>query len=59
MSRMSADEALQRLVDGRLAGVVYILSRERVHPLEVPFTQAIKAVSRWGSDSKDLVAAMQ
>ena len=41
-----------------LAGAVYILSRERVHPIDVPFTQAIKSVSRWGSGSKDLVAAM-
>ena len=40
------------------AGAVYILSRERVHPLDVPFTQAIKSISRWGSGSKDLVAAM-
>jgi uncharacterized membrane protein len=42
-----------------LAGAVYILSRERVHPLDVPFTQAIKAVSRWGAGSKELVAAMK
>jgi hypothetical protein len=42
-----------------LAGAVYILSRERVHPLDVPFTQAIKSISRWGSGSKDLVAAMK
>lgn len=42
-----------------LAGAVYILDRERVHPLEVPFTEAVKAVSRWGAGSKDLVAAMQ
>lgn len=41
-----------------LAGAVYILTRERVHPLDVPFTQAIKTVSRWGSGSKDLVVAM-
>lgn len=41
-----------------LAGAVYILSRERVHPLDVPFAQAIKTVSRWGSGSKELVAAM-
>ena len=40
------------------AGAVYILSRERVHPLDVPFTQAIQSISRWGSGSKDLVAAM-
>jgi uncharacterized membrane protein len=41
-----------------LAGAVYVLSRERVHPLDVPFTQAIKSVSRWGQGSKELVAAM-
>jgi uncharacterized membrane protein len=41
------------------AGAVYILSRERVHPLDVPFTQALKSVSRWGSGSKELVAAME
>jgi len=40
------------------AGAVYILSRDRVHPVDIPFTQAIKTVSRWGSGSKDLVAAM-
>jgi len=42
-----------------LAGAVYVLRRERVHILDVPFTQAIGAVSRWGSGSKDLVAAMR
>ena len=42
-----------------LAGAVYILSRERVHILDVPFTQAIRSISRWGSGSRDLVAAMQ
>jgi len=41
------------------AGAVYILDRARVHPLNVPFTQAIKAVSKWGSGSKELVAAME
>ena len=60
---------IEELADGRftvfvpsvptpLAGAVYILTRDRVHPLDVPFTQAIKTVSRWGSGSKDLVAAM-
>lgn len=42
-----------------LAGAVYILTAERVHPLDVPFTQAIKTISRWGSGSKDLVVAME
>jgi hypothetical protein len=61
---------IEELADGRftvfvpsiptpLAGAVHILSAERVHPLNVPFTQAIKTISRWGSGSKDLVAALE
>jgi uncharacterized membrane protein len=42
-----------------LAGAVYVLSRERVHLVDVPFTQAIQTVSRWGSGAKELVAAMR
>jgi uncharacterized membrane protein len=42
-----------------LAGAVYVLRRERVHILDIPFTQAIRSISRWGSGSKDLVAAMR
>jgi len=42
-----------------LAGAVYVLEQRRVHPLDVPFTQAIQVVSRWGSGAKDLVAAME
>lgn len=42
-----------------LAGAVYVLRRERVHLLDIPFTQAIRTVSRWGAGSKDLVAAMR
>jgi uncharacterized membrane protein len=42
-----------------LAGAVYILRRERVHPLDIPFTSAIQVVSKWGSGSKALVAAMK
>jgi uncharacterized membrane protein len=42
-----------------LAGAVYVLDPSRVHPLDVPFTEALKAVSRWGAGSKDLVAAME
>ena len=61
---------IEELADGRftifvpsvptpLAGAVYILTPERVHILDVPFTQAIQSISRWGSGSKDLVAAMR
>jgi len=42
-----------------LAGAVYILVPERVHPLDVPFTKMLSTVSRWGSGSKDLYAAME
>jgi uncharacterized membrane protein len=41
------------------AGTVYILTAERVHPLNVPFPRALKAVTQWGSGSKELVAAME
>jgi len=61
---------IEELDDGRLtifvpsvptplAGAVYIISRERVHPLDIPFAQAVKSISQWGSGSKELVAAMQ
>lgn len=42
-----------------LAGAVYILDAKRVHPLNVPFTEALKVVSRWGSGAKGLLAAME
>jgi uncharacterized membrane protein len=42
-----------------MAGAIYILAAHRVHPLDVPFTQVLKAVSRWGSGSKELVSAME
>jgi uncharacterized membrane protein len=60
---------IEELEDGRytvfvpsvptpLAGAVYVLDRERVHPANVKFAQAIKTVSRWGAGCKELVAAM-
>jgi uncharacterized membrane protein len=42
-----------------LAGAVYILNAERVHLIDVPFTQAVRSISRWGSGSSELVAAMR
>jgi uncharacterized membrane protein len=42
-----------------LAGAVYVLTSDRVHPVDVAFTQALKTVTRWGAGCKDLVAAMQ
>ncbi len=61
---------IEELEDGRytvfvpsiptpFAGAVFILDRQRVHPLDVPFTDAVRVVSRWGAGAKDLVAAME
>jgi len=41
-----------------LAGAIYILQRTRVHPLDVPLTQALQVVSQWGSGAKRLELAM-
>ena len=61
---------IEELADGRytvfvpsvptpLAGAVYVLDRQRVHPVGVGFAQAIKTLSRWGAGSKDMVAAIE
>lgn len=42
-----------------LAGTVYVLTPERVHPVNVSMAKAIKAVARWGVGSKELVEAMR
>ncbi|MGZ5200360.1 MAG: hypothetical protein ACXWC4_11370 [Telluria sp.] len=42
-----------------MPAAVYVLDRQRVHPLDVPFTEALKVVSRWGSGAKDLVESME
>jgi uncharacterized membrane protein len=36
------------------AGALFILPRERVHALEVPFTQAVKVISKWGAGAGEL-----
>lgn len=61
---------IEQLADGRFtvfvpsvptpfAGAVYILEPARVHPVDVPFTKAVRTISRWGSGSSELVAAMR
>jgi uncharacterized membrane protein len=42
-----------------LAGAIYILEPNRVHVVDVPLTQALQVVSRWGSGAKNLDMAMQ
>lgn len=41
------------------AGAVVVLDGKRVHPVDVPFSDAIRTVSQWGSGAKALVAAME
>lgn len=61
---------IEDLADGRftvfvpsiptpLAGSVYILPPERVHPVNMSFAQAIRVVSQWGSGCASFVAAME
>ncbi|HXW74620.1 MAG TPA: DUF502 domain-containing protein [Steroidobacteraceae bacterium] len=61
---------IEELADGRFTvfvpavpapftGQVYILDPDRVHVVDVPFTHAIRAVSRWGSGCRELVAAIE
>ncbi len=40
-------------------GAVYILPRERVHLLELPFARVVRCISRWGEGSGELLAAMK
>ena len=40
-------------------GAIYILPANRVHLLDVPFTQAVKCISKWGVGSHDLLLAMR
>ena len=60
---------IEELEDGRMtvfipsvptpmAGAVYVLTPDRVHLVDVKFTQAVKTISRWGSGMGELVKAM-
>ncbi len=42
-----------------MAGSLYILPRERVHLVDVPFTTALKVFSRWGTGAGEFVRAMR
>jgi len=42
-----------------MAGALYILPPERVHPVDVPFTATLKVFSKWGTGAGELVRAMQ
>jgi uncharacterized membrane protein len=61
---------VEELGDGRLTvfvpaiptptvGAVYVLPPARVHRLDVPITQLVTAVTRWGAGTRELVAAIK
>ena len=41
------------------AGAIYIIATERVHLVDVPFTQAVSVISKWGAGSRALLTAMR
>jgi uncharacterized membrane protein len=60
---------IEELEDGRytvfipgvpspVRGSVYVLDRERVHPVHASFAQAVRALTRWGSGAKELIAEL-
>lgn len=42
-----------------MAGSVYILPPHRVHPVDIPFTQAIAVFSKWGTGAGEFVRVMR
>jgi uncharacterized membrane protein len=42
-----------------MAGALYILPRERVHPVDVSFTTALKVFTKWGAGAGEFVKAMR
>jgi uncharacterized membrane protein len=61
---------IEELADGRytvfvpsvptpLAGAVFVYERNRVHEVDIPFTHALRVISRWGEGAKEMVAAME
>ena len=41
-----------------MTGALYIIARNRVHPLNVSVMAMIKCISKWGAGSSQLVAAL-
>jgi uncharacterized membrane protein len=40
------------------AGAVFIVAKERVHFVDVPFTKAASVISKWGAGARDIRTAM-
>ena len=41
------------------AGAIYIIAKKRVHPVDVPFTQAVSVISKWGEGAGELLAKVK
>jgi hypothetical protein len=42
-----------------MAGSIYILPRDRVHPVDIPLTKALGVFSKWGTGAGEFVRAMR
>jgi uncharacterized membrane protein len=42
-----------------MAGAIFIMPSERVHPIDVPVTTMMKCISKWGAGTSELLAAMK
>lgn len=42
-----------------MAGSIYILPRDRVHPVDIPLAKAIAVFSKWGTGAGEFVRAMR
>lgn len=42
-----------------MAGSIYILPADRVHPVDIPFTKAIGVFTKWGTGAGEFVRAMK
>lgn len=40
-------------------GAIYIVPNQRIHPVDVPLTDMVKFISRWGEASPNLLAAIE
>ncbi len=42
-----------------MAGTIYILPPERVHPVDVPLAKGMVCIAKWGAGSSQWLAAMR
>jgi len=42
-----------------MAGAIYILQPERVHPVDVPLRKAMVCVTKWGAGAAEMRGAMR